>query len=266
MPEVVQQFIDANGNLSTVRSLQNELNRQYRLDISKYAGNRALQVQAIFDRMPMQLIDGNGRFAVSSIGTNARYERNQQDFLWLVDAGVALKTNGVTEPKSPLIRTSQSPKFKLYQSDTGMLMARYPITTSRAVYLADPAPNLGALYENVIAQELAAQGVPLYYYMAKKHGEVDFIADSLDGTAIPFEVKSGRTYRAHAAIDAMMANPNYQISRGIVLSRGNVEHEGRITYLPIYASWCLKDIYGLISTTGDSDKDTGSFSLDTIPV
>ena len=50
------------------------------------------------------------------------------------------------------------------------------------------------------------------------------------------------------------------------LSRGNVEHEGRITYLPIYASWCLKDIYGLISTPGDSDKDTGSFSLETIPV
>lgn len=64
----------------------------------------------------------------------------------------------------------------------------------------------------------------------------------------------------------MMANPDYQISRGIVLSRSNVEHEGRITYLPIYASWCFKDIYGLISTTGDSDKDTGSFSLETIPV
>ncbi|PLS28879.1 ATP-binding protein [Bifidobacterium parmae] len=266
MPEAVQDFVDHYGNLSTVRALQNELNRQYRLDISKYAGSRSLQVQAVFDQMPLQLIDGNGRFSVSSIGANARYERNQQDFLWLVDAGVALKTNCVTEPKSPLLRTSQSPKFKLYQSDIGMLMARYPITTARAAYLADPSPNLGALYENVIAQELAAQGVPLYYYMAKKHGEVDFIADTADGTAIPFEVKSGRSYRVHAAIDAILNNPEYRIERGVVLSRSNVERDGAVTYLPIYASWCLKEICGLLSPDDDGHDDTGSFSLTTIPV
>ncbi|PST45806.1 AAA family ATPase [Bifidobacterium callitrichos] len=266
MPEAVQLFITTNGNLSAVRSLQNELNRQYRLDISKYAGNRSLQVQEIFDRMPTQLIEGNGRFAVSSIGRGARYERNQQDFLWLVDAGVALKTNCVTEPKSPLMRTSQSPKFKLYQSDTGMLMARYPITTSRAAYLADPSPNLGALYENVIAQELAAQGVALYYYMAKKHGEVDFIADAQDGTTIPFEVKSGRSYRTHAAIDAAMANPDYQIARGVVLSRSNVEQDGDVTYLPLYASWCLAELYGLISTNDDARSRADPFIISTIAV
>lgn len=128
MPEVVQRFLDTKGDLAAVRAVQNELNRQYRHDISQYAGNRALQVQEIFDQLPTQLIDGNGRFAVSSISPGARYDRNQKDFLWLVDAGVALKTNCVTEPKTPLKRTAQSPKFKLYQSDTGMLMARIPAT------------------------------------------------------------------------------------------------------------------------------------------
>ena len=112
MPEVVQRFLDTKGDLAAVRAVQNELNRQYRHDISQYAGNRALQVQEIFDQLPTQLIDGNGRFAVSSISPGARYDRNQKDFLWLVDAGVALKTNCVTEPKTPLKRTAQSPKFK----------------------------------------------------------------------------------------------------------------------------------------------------------
>ena len=78
-----------------------------------------------------------------------------------------MKTNCVTEPKTPLKRTAQSPKFKLYQSDTGMLMARYPQPTAQAAYLDDSSPNLGAIYENVIAQELTAQGIPLYYYMAR---------------------------------------------------------------------------------------------------
>ena len=89
MPEVVQRFLDTKGDLAAVRAVQNELNRQYRHDISQYAGNRALQVQEIFDQLPTQLIDGNGRFAVSSISPGARYDRNQKDFLWLVDAGVA---------------------------------------------------------------------------------------------------------------------------------------------------------------------------------
>ncbi len=71
MPEVVQRFLDTKGDLAAVRAVQNELNRQYRHDISQYAGNRALQVQEIFDQLPTQLIDGNGRFAVSSISPGA---------------------------------------------------------------------------------------------------------------------------------------------------------------------------------------------------
>jgi predicted AAA+ superfamily ATPase len=265
MPEVVQRFLDERGNLAAVRALQQELNRQYRLDISKYAGNRALQTQEIFDQLPAQLVDGTGRFAVSSIGQGARYARNQQDFLWLCDAGVALKTNCVTEPKSPLRRTSQSPKFKLYQSDIGMLMARYPTSTAQAAYLDNPSPNLGALYENLIAQELAAQGIELYYYMAKKRGEVDFIADTEQGSVMPFEVKSGRTYRAHAAIDAVLANEACHVSHGIVLSRSNVMRDGKITYLPTYASWCLRDICDLAAPNLVNERDA-AFTVTTSPV
>ena len=265
MPEVVQRFLDSKGDLSAVRAVQVELNRQYRHDISQYAGNHALQVQEIFDRLPAQLIDGNGRFSVSSIDQNARYERSKKDFLWLVDAGVALKTDCVTELKSPLKRTAQSPKFKLYQSDTGMLMARYPQPTARAAYLDDPSPNLGAIYENVIAQELTAQHIPLYYYMAKKRGEIDFIADTNTDSVMPFEIKSGRTYRVHAAIDAVLSNPEYRIAQGVVLSRSNIMREGSITYLPLYAMFCLQDVCDLASTDGIEDADSG-FSLTVHPV
>ena len=264
MPEVVQRFLDTKGDLAAVRAVQNELNRQYRHDISQYAGSRALQVQEIFDQLPAQLIDGNGRFAVSSISPGARYDRNQKDFLWLVDAGVALKTNCITEPKSPLKRTSQSPKFKLYQSDTGMLMARYPQPTAQAAYLDDSSPNLGAIYENVIAQELTAQGIPLYYYMAKKHSEVDFIADTNADSVMPFEVKSGRSYRTHAAIDAVLANAEYHVSQGVVLSRSNIVQDGRTTYLPLYATYCLRDVCDLASPSTVST--IADFSLTVHPV
>ncbi|KFJ01439.1 hypothetical protein [Bifidobacterium stellenboschense] len=64
----------------------------------------------------------------------------------------------------------------------------------------------------------------------------------------------------------MLDNPDYRIERGVVLSRSNVERAGAVTYLPIYASWCLKEICGLLSPDDNGHDDTDSFSLATIPV
>ena len=261
MPDAVKAFVDTQGDLGAVRRIQIDLNRQYHQDIAQYAGTRALQVGNVFDQMPVQLAEGNGRFTVSSIGENARYTRNQMDFVWLTNAGVALKTDCITEPKSPLKRTAQSPKFKLYQSDTGMLMARYPVTTAQAAYLDSKDPNLGAIYENVVAQELTAQQIPLYYYMAKKRGEVDFIADAEHDAVMPIEVKSGNNYNTHAAIDALLANPEYGVGKGIVLSRSNVSRHGNVLNLPLYATWCLAKV-----AVGECDIPEQPFRLSVQPV
>lgn len=125
-------------------------------------------------------------------------------------------------------------------------------------------PNLGAIYENVIAQELTAQGIPLYYYMAKKHGEVDFITDTNTDSVMPFEVKSGRSYRTHAAIDVVLANAEYHVSQGVVLSRSNIAQDGGTTYLPPHATYCLRDVCDLAST--DDDSAAAGFALTARPV
>lgn len=140
MPEVVQRFLDTQGDLASVRQLQSELNEQYRRDISKYASGRALQVQSIYDQLPIMLEGENKRFVLNSIDPKAHYEKYQRDFVWLVDAGVALKADIVTEPKSPLLKTARPSQFKLYQSDTGMLMARHPVGVAQAAYLDSKEP------------------------------------------------------------------------------------------------------------------------------
>lgn len=244
MPEVVQRFLDTQGDLASVRQLQSELNEQYRRDISKYASGRALQVQSIYDQLPIMLEGENKRFVLNSIDPKAHYEKYQRDFVWLVDAGVALKADIVTEPKSPLLKTARPSQFKLYQSDTGMLMARYPVGVAQAAYLDSKEPNLGGIYENVVAQQLAAQNRQLYYYQTKKRGEVDFVVDGPDGTAVPIEVKSGSYYHAHAALGHVLDTAEYGVRLGIVFSRGNVERNGAVLYLPLYATWALSDVLG----------------------
>ena len=88
MPEVVQNYIDSGYSLVRTRELQIQLVDQYKSDISKYASTRAFNVRAIFEQIPVQLEAESHRFVVSSLGEGARLQKYEQDFLWLVNAGV----------------------------------------------------------------------------------------------------------------------------------------------------------------------------------
>lgn len=239
MPEAVQQFVDGNGSLAGIRAIQQELNRQYSYDISKYAGARALHVQAIFEQLPTQLEADNAKFIVTSLGKTARYDNYEQDFLWFVRAGVGLKVNKITEPKPPLRRTQKPSSFKLYQSDTGMLLARFPQSLARSIYTDDRNRNVGAVFENAIAQELIAAKFTPYYYLTRKVGEVDFLIEGDSGvTAI--EVKSGNDYLTHASLSKIMATPGYEITQVMVLCRSNFEIKDGVLYAPWYATLALE--------------------------
>ena len=241
MPEVVQNYIDSGYSLVRTRELQIQLVDQYKSDISKYASTRAFNVRSIFEQIPVQLEAESHRFVVSSLGEGARLQKYERDFLWLVNAGVGLMVPQVTEARSPLKRTEKATAFKLYESDTGMLASRYPGSTARAVYLDMKTPNLGGLYENVVAQELVALGVDAWYYQTREVGEVDFVVEGTSGHVVPIEVKSGKKVRAHAALDRLMSVGEYKIPEAVVLSRENLSKEGKVLYVPIYMTFCLDE-------------------------
>lgn len=263
MPEVVRTFADGKGDLAPIRRLQQELVKQYKHDIGKYAGSRTLHVKDIFDMLPIQLDGEKRRFMLNSVDDNARYGRYKKDFVWLVNAGVALKTDEVAEAKIELRRSCRDSRFKLYESDTGMLISRYVESLARSVYLDDRTPNLGAVYENAIAQELAAAGFDLYYYQTSTRGEVDFVIETQTGEVVPIEVKSGRSCRAHKALDNLLAIEEYDINYGVVFSRLNVEFDvaKKILYLPLYMTMFLSDLNSF--ETGD---ELDGFRLDPVAI
>ena len=251
MPEVVQDYIDSSYSLIRTRQLQSELVDQYRTDIAKYAGKRAFAVCSIFDRLPLELEGENHRFILSSLREGARLDEYVEDFLWLTNAGVGLNVSRATEARSPLLRTESASFFKLYESDTGMLVSRYPQSTARAIYLDQKSANLGGVFENAVAQELAALGIPAWYYFTTAEGEVDFLIDGKKGKVVPIEVKSGVKVHAHAALDNLLAKPGLKIPEAIVLSRENVSQEGKVTYLPIYMTFCLDELVEREADAGD---------------
>ena len=84
--------------------------------------------------------------------------------------------------------------------------------------------------------ELMSHGCTLFYYDNKQKGEVDFMVDDYKMLSVlPIEVKSGRDYKIHSALNNLLGNPDYNIRQAVVLSNERVVQQIRdIWYLPIY--------------------------------
>ena len=238
MPEVVQKSLNTRNDLGAVRQVQADLLSLYREDIAQYAGNRSLQVKAIYDAIPTQLDKENKRFQLKTLKDGARFERYANDFAWLVAARSVLRTVNVTEPKPMLARTEEQGRFKLYLSDVGMLLASYPAEVAMAAISGERSVNFGSVYENVVAQELAALRSPLRYYHHSRKGEVDFLIETRKGAVLPIEVKSGKDYKLHTALNSLLGTDAYGIEEAVVLSEANVSQGRRagktVHYLPLY--------------------------------
>lgn len=182
----------------------------------------------------------NKRFRLNVIGKGINYDRVANDFLWLKDAGVAIPVYNISEPKLPLVINENRNLFKLFFSDVGLLTSCYSNQVKLSILNKDKSINNGALFENVIAQELLSKGQKVYYSTSKKQGELDFVIE-IDGKVVPLEIKSGKDYKRHSALNNVLKNSDYEIENGYILSEGNIEVEGKRIYMPVYMVMFLED-------------------------
>ena len=124
-------------------------------------------------------------------------------------------------------------------NDVGLLAAMYGDGIQLKILAGETEINFGAVYENFVAQELHAHGFPLYYFNSRKVGEVDFLVEH-DGNVEPIEVKSGKHYRSHAALDNLIGKAEYGIPHATVLSNANHGRDGKVEYLPIYLTMYMR--------------------------
>ena len=232
MPAAVSTYLSTK-NLRKVADEQNSIIKLYKHDVSKYDEKNRLYLNDIFDLIPSELNSKNKRFILKNLNEKARFDKYYDSFLWLKNAGVALTCNVADEPKVPLLLSKSQNLFKLFSNDVGLLSAQYGDDIQLKILQHETTINFGSVYENVAAQELTAHGYPLYYYNSKKFGEIDFIIEK-DGKVLPIEIKSGKDYYRHNAMDNVLEMPEYTIDEGYVFCNGNIEMCGKITYYPIY--------------------------------
>ena len=232
MPAAVERYLSTN-DLNVVAQTQKDIISLYKKDISQYATKDKLKIKEIFDLIPSELDAKNKRFILKRLNEHAKYDRYQNDFLWLSNAGVAIPVYNVSEPRLPLKLAETRNLFKLFSNDVGLLAAQYADSLRISILSGDIAVNFGAIFENVVAQELVCHGVNPYYFNSKRMGELDFVIAGR-ASVIPIEVKSGKDYERHNALRNVLECKEYDIEKAYILCPGNMKSNGRIIYAPIY--------------------------------
>ena len=226
------------NDLQLVIKEQQAILALYKKDIAKYDPDNKLYINDIFELIPSELNAKNKRFILKNLNEHIKFSRHENSFVWLRDADMALPTYNVEEPRVPLKLNELRNLFKLFQNDVGLLASQYAGGIQLQILQGDVCINNGAIYENAVAQELHAHGWKLRYFNSKKQGEVDFLLEQ-DNEIIPLEVKSGKDYQRHVALNNLLTNTEYHIRRAIVLSNENISAKENVLYAPVYMTMFL---------------------------
>ena len=240
LPAPVWAYVQTN-NIQNVALQQLAIINLYKKDISQYDKDKKLLLDEIFDLIPSELNAKNKRFILKELDRNLKFQRFQNSFLWMKKAGVAIPVYNVEEPRIPLTLNEHRNLFKLFQNDVGLLAYQYANGIQLRILSGEVDINFGAIYENVVAQELLAQGFGrLYYFNSKKRGEVDFVIEAGDGTVLPIEVKSGKDYERHNALANILDTEEYNLNKAIILCDENVSVQEKKVSLPIYMATFIR--------------------------
>lgn len=219
LPKAVDSFVESK-NVVAFRAIQQETHLLYGVDATKYeeANNAKLKIRRIYDMIPSNLENKKKRLVIKNIEDKSwkRTDDYIEEFDYLISSGVALEVKAISKPSYPLFENSGKNLLKLYLNDIGILSGIYYRNNIKAVMDDIKSINLGSVYETVVAQELKAHGYNLYYYDNKKNGEVDYLIDDADNLSnIPVEVKSGKDYSVHSALDKFISTEEYDIKKGL---------------------------------------------------
>ena len=241
MPQAVNEYITTN-NFRKVDAVKRDILKLYEDDFRKIdpTGRAAL----LFDAIPAQLNKNASRYQVSSVLENTRADDILALISEMIDSKTVLASYHANDPGVGLSSNKNLAKFKLFVCDTGLfttLMFKDRDFTENEIYeklLNDKlSTNLGYLYENVVAQILAAQGNELFYYTfpneeTRHNYEIDFLL-ARKNKICPVEIKSSG-YKTHASLDAFSIKFSSRILWKYLAYTKDYRKDADIICLPIY--------------------------------
>ena len=237
LPDAVKMFVEKQ-NIVQMRELQLETHNYYGIDASQYDKDNGLKIRAIYDLIPSFMENKKKRIVAKEISNKKgeTFARYQDEFEYLISSGISNEVRAVPTPVFPLAQGMEKNLLKLYLNDVGILTAILYGNNINSIMHDERSINLGSVYETAVASELKAHGYDLFYYDSRKKGEVDFLINDYEGQSVlPIEIKSGKDYSLHAALDKFITNEDYPVKNAFVYSNEReIKTDGNVTYYPIY--------------------------------
>ena len=241
MPQAVSTYIETN-NFRRVDEIKRDILNLYESDFAKIDPTGRLAM--LFDAIPAQLNKNAARYQTSSVLNREQQDKILELIAELKDSRTVLIAYNTNDPDAGMSNTKDLSKFKLFLGDTGLfvtLMFKDKEFTENEIYqklLNDKlSVNLGYLYENIVAQCLAANGNELFYHTimnekSKHNYEIDFIL-ARRNKIIPIEVKSSG-YKTHKSLDVFTEKYSGRILKRYLVYTKDMSKEQDIFCIPVY--------------------------------
>ena len=241
MPQAVSTYIETN-NFRKVDEIKRDILNLYESDFAKIDPTGRLAM--LFDAIPAQLNKNAARYQASSVLNGEKQDKILEYIAELKDSKTVLVAHNTNDPDAGMSNTRDLSRFKLFLSDTGLfvtLMFKDKDFTENEIYeklLNDRlSVNLGYLYENIVAQCLAANGNELFYHTimnknSKHNYEIDFIL-ARKNKIIPIEVKSSG-YKTHKSLDVFTEKYSRRILKRYLVYTKDMSKDQDIFCVPVY--------------------------------
>ena len=241
MPQAVSTYIETN-NFRKVDEIKRDILNLYESDFAKIDPTGRLAM--LFDAIPAQLNKNAARYQASSVLNGEKQDKILEYIAELKDSKTVLVAYNTNDPDAGMSNTRDLSRFKLFLSDTGLfvtLMFKDKDFTENEIYeklLNDRlSVTLGYLYENIVAQCLAANGNELFYHTimnknSKHNYEIDFIL-ARKNKIIPIEVKSSG-YKTHKSLDVFTEKYSRRILKRYLIYTKDMSKDQDIFCVPVY--------------------------------
>ena len=241
MPQAVESYVNGD-NFSMIDQVKRQIIKLYEEDFKKLDPSGKLS--AIYRSIPAQLSKDGKRYRLSAAVGKRKTSKDEKMVYELMDSKTVLPSYNTTDPRVSLSLSKDLGSYKLYIADTGLFITLMfidrPVVENEiyAKLLSDKLPaNLGYLYENLIAQMIAATGRELYYHTWEKeksthYYEIDFLISHGAKVSV-IEVKSSGTGK-HESLTEFGKRYSKHIKESFILSQKDIGKEGVIKYVPIY--------------------------------
>ena len=240
MPQAVKTFIETN-NFSMVDQAKRGIIKVYQEDFQKL--DETGRLETLFMEIPSQLSQTSNRYKPYAVLGDVNDDKLTELLKNLEDSKTALFSYHSNEPNVGMSLTKDISKFKIFCADTGLFVTLAfwdKEHTENIIYqnlLNDKlSTNLGYVYENMVAQMLAASGNKLFYYTWPKdeahNYEIDFLL-SRGAKLHPIEVKSSG-YKSHKSLDVFCQKYSHVVEQRYLIYTKDLKKDEETLLLPFY--------------------------------